>query len=64
MQDIGSRITKLAFQILDGVDARSIPRYTDLVKGVPEQVQIDAAAAAHDADLDRKQSDWLRKNSR
>ncbi len=64
MQDIGRRITKLALEILDGADARSIARFTDAMKAVPEQVQIDAAAAAHDADQERKQSDWLRKRNR
>ncbi len=40
----------------DGVDdARSIPRYADAMKNVPELVQIDAAAAARDAELERKE---------
>ncbi len=64
MQDIGSRITKLALQILDGADARKIGRYTDMVKGLPEQKQIDTAAAAYDADVERKQSDWVKRHNR
>jgi len=63
-QDIARRITKLALEILDGADARSIARFTDAMKDVPEQVQVDVAAAAHDADLERKQRDWLRKRGR
>ena len=64
VQDLARRITKLALEILDGADARSIARFTDAMKDLPEQVQVDEAAAAHDADLERKQRDWLRKRDR
>jgi creatinine amidohydrolase len=64
LQDLGRKISKLALQMLDRADPRSIPRFTNATEDVPEQVQIDAAAAAHDADLERKHSDWLRKSER
>ncbi len=64
MQELSSRITKLASQILDGLDPRSIGRFTDAIKGEPEQAEVDAAAAAYDAELERKQTEWLRKHNR
>ena len=64
LQDLSQKIVKLALQILDGTDPRRIARFTDATKHVPEQVQIDAAASAHDTDLERKQGDWLRKSKR
>ncbi len=64
VQDYAHAITKLALEILDGADPRRIPRFADAMKHVPEQVQVDAAAAAHDAELERKQREWLRKRGR
>jgi len=63
VQEVAARITKLALQILDGMDHRTIPRFPDQMSKVPEQVQIDAAAAAHDAELSRKQGEWLKKRA-
>lgn len=64
MQEYARTVTKLALDILDGADARNIARYADAMKNVPEQVQIDAAAAAHDAELARTQRDWLTRRDR
>jgi len=64
LQEYARAVTKLALDILDGADARSIPRYADAMKNVPELVQIDAAAAARDAELERKQREWLSKRDR
>ncbi len=59
-----NRITKMASEILDGLDPRSIGRFTDAIKGEPVQAKVDSAAAAHDAELERKQTEWLRKHNR
>lgn len=64
LRDVSSRITKMASEILDGLDPRSIGRFTDAIKGEPEQAKVDAAAAAYDAELERKQTEWLRKHNR
>ncbi|MCL5745736.1 MAG: creatininase family protein, partial [Acidobacteria bacterium] len=64
LQEYARAVTKLALDILDGADARSIARFADAMKNVPENVQIDAAAAAHDAELERRQREWLSKRDR
>lgn len=64
VQEYGAAVVKLALEILDGADPRRIERFADAMKTVPEQVQIDAAAAAHDAELERRQREWLRKRAR
>jgi hypothetical protein len=56
-------VTKLALDILDGADPRRIARFADAMKNVPEQVRIDAAAAAHNAETERKQQDWLTRRN-
>ncbi len=64
MRDLSNRIRKMASEILDGLNPRSIGRFTDAIKGEPVQAKVDAAAAAYDAELERKQTEWLRKRNR
>ncbi len=63
VKEYARAVTKLALEILDGADPRGIARFADAMKNVPEQVQIDAAAAAHDAGLEPKQREWLNKRN-
>jgi hypothetical protein len=64
MRDLSGRITKMASEILDGLDPSSIGRFTNVIKGEPVQAKVDAAAAAHDAEMERKQTEWLRKHNK
>lgn len=60
MQDAVKRITRIATDILDGLDPQSIPRREDVINSGPEQQKVDAAASAYDAALEKKQTEWLR----
>lgn len=64
LRDASGRIAKLAMEILDGKDPQSIPRRADTVKSDPEQEKVDAAATSFDAELEKKQTDWLKKHPR
>jgi len=59
LRDATERITKIASEVLDGRDARSIPRRDDVLHSGPEQNEVDAAATAYDAALEKKQAEWL-----
>jgi hypothetical protein len=49
----------LALRILDGFDYRQLPRYTDIMGGLPEIPEIDQDALDRDAAILRQQQDWL-----
>ncbi len=49
----------LAIRILDGFDYRQLPRYTDIMGGLPEIPEIDRDALDRDAAILRQQQDWL-----
>ena len=57
VQQVSSRINQLALRIMDGLDVRSLERQ-------PDRMRFDAEAAAHDAELERRQAEWLTKNKR
>ena len=64
LRDLSGRIAKLAMEILDGRDPQSIPRRADVVKSGPEQERVDTAATSSDAELEKTQTDWLKKHTR
>jgi creatinine amidohydrolase/Fe(II)-dependent formamide hydrolase-like protein len=64
VKDLAERINNLSLGVLDGNDVRSISRFTDMVKDDPDQKRVDAAAGRSDAELEKKQTDWLKKHSR
>jgi creatinine amidohydrolase/Fe(II)-dependent formamide hydrolase-like protein len=50
----------LVSKILDGLDERTIPRYTDEMKKSPPDVAIDRASLAHEARTEQRMQAWLR----
>jgi creatinine amidohydrolase len=50
----------LAMQILDGLDDREVRRFADAMLESPADVQLDRASLAHEAQVQRKQEEWLR----
>ena len=64
VQQVSTRIKELALRILDGLDERTIERFPDRMTKEPAQVKIDADAAAHDAELERTQAEWLERRNR
>jgi creatinine amidohydrolase/Fe(II)-dependent formamide hydrolase-like protein len=63
LQDATERLAKLATQILDGRDPQAIPRRDDVISSGAEQRKVDAQATAYDAELEKKQTEWLRKRN-
>jgi creatinine amidohydrolase/Fe(II)-dependent formamide hydrolase-like protein len=52
----------LALKILNGLDERTIPRFGDeMLKSKPD-VALDEASLKHEAEIKRKQDDWLKKH--
>jgi len=49
-----------AIKVLDGEDTSTIKRYGDLLGAVPAYVKVDDGARASEAQIARKQSDWLK----
>ena len=58
MKHRGDQYTRLALQILDGLDARTIPRYSP--SAMVDEKEIVDARRERDAAVKRKQSEWLR----
>jgi creatinine amidohydrolase/Fe(II)-dependent formamide hydrolase-like protein len=50
---------ELALQILDGLDPRSVPRYSDFIYTVPGIQGVMDAAGARDAQVEERQRQWL-----
>ena len=57
VQQVSTRINQLALRILEGLDDRTLERQ-------PDRMRIDTDASAHDSQLERKQTEWLRRNNR
>src|SRR5262249_7143124 len=53
-------LNAMALKILDGLDFRKIPRYTDEMD--PLNVAGEAAELEHERAIEKRQLDWLRKN--
>jgi creatinine amidohydrolase/Fe(II)-dependent formamide hydrolase-like protein len=49
-----------AITILNGADPSTIRRYGDLLSGVPAYVKVDEGARASEAEMERKQAEWLK----
>lgn len=54
-----ARYNAVALAILDGMDDREIPRYAGVA--LKEQADVAAGALRHDAEVARKQQEWLRR---
>jgi hypothetical protein len=54
-----ARYNTLALAILDGMDDRDIPRLADVA--LKEEAATAAGGLRHDAEVERKQQEWLRK---
>jgi hypothetical protein len=51
----------LGLKILDGLDDRTIPRFGDeMLKSAPD-VALDKVTLKHEAEIERKQDEWLKK---
>ncbi len=48
-------------KILDGLDDRTIPRFGDEMEKSPPDVLLDKASQKHEAEIERKQDEWLKK---
>jgi hypothetical protein len=46
---------------LDGLDDREIPRFADEMQQSPVDVQLDRASLEHEAQVQRRQEEWLRR---
>ena len=57
-----SEAVNLGIKILGGLDDRTIPRFADEMQKSPTDVALDNASLKHEAEIKRKQEDWLRKN--
>jgi creatinine amidohydrolase/Fe(II)-dependent formamide hydrolase-like protein len=58
---LSSQFVEFALRMLDGVDLKQVPRYGDAMTKSPANVAIDNAALARDSEVERKQTEWLRK---
>jgi len=57
-----SHYNALALAILDGLDERTITRFSDVAFKDKTIADITAGAAKHWAGIERKQSEWMKKN--
>ena len=55
---------RIAMQILDGADERSMKRYADMMLAIPDIQAIGAGSKKHDEALAAKQDAWLSKRRR
>lgn len=51
----------LGLKILGGLDDRTIPRFADEMQKSPPDVALDKASLNHEAEIERKQNEWLKK---
>jgi creatinine amidohydrolase/Fe(II)-dependent formamide hydrolase-like protein len=58
---LSSRFVEFALKMLDGADLKQVPRYGDAMTKSPANVAIDNAALARDSEVERKQTEWLKK---
>lgn len=59
MRYLAAQYNALALAILDGMNDREIPRYAD--EALKRQADIAAGGLRYDAEVERKQQEWLRK---
>jgi creatinine amidohydrolase len=52
-----------ALKILDGMDERQIVRFADEMKKSEPDVKLDEASLKHEAEMKRKQDEWLKKKA-
>ena len=50
-------------KILNGLDERTIPRFGDEMLKSPPDVALDNASLKHEAEIERKQNEWLKKKN-
>jgi creatinine amidohydrolase/Fe(II)-dependent formamide hydrolase-like protein len=60
-QALTGKINETAVQLLDGLNWRKIPRFADDVD--PRDAQGEAAAAANDRNIEKKQLDWMKAHN-
>jgi creatinine amidohydrolase/Fe(II)-dependent formamide hydrolase-like protein len=53
------RAVELVLGILDGADAAAIPRFADIALDSPVEQRLDRASLDHEAQVQRKQDDWI-----
>jgi creatinine amidohydrolase/Fe(II)-dependent formamide hydrolase-like protein len=58
---MSAQINELALKILNGLDYRQISRFGDVTRKNPANAAIDKAALEHEQEVEKKQSEWLRK---
>jgi creatinine amidohydrolase/Fe(II)-dependent formamide hydrolase-like protein len=61
MQYQADQYNRLALAILDGLDERTVTRFSDVAQGDKTITAIEDAAQKHNAEIERKQADWLKK---
>ena len=52
---------QLALAILDGLDERTITRFSDVAFKDKDVANVEAGTAKHYAEIERKQTDWMKK---
>jgi len=55
-------IAGLALEILDGLDERTVKRFSDLATGNEASISIDRDALARERTIERQQREWLEKH--
>jgi len=58
---MSSSFIDLALKILDGFDYKQAPRYGEVTRTLPANMSIDRAALEREQEVEKKQSDWLKK---
>lgn len=63
MQYQADQYNRLALAILDGLDERLITRFSTVAQGDKTITAIEAAAQKHNAEIESKQTNWLKKKA-
>ena len=58
---MSSSFVDLALKILDGFDYKQAQRYGEVTRTFPANMAIDRAALEREQEVEKKQSDWLKK---
>ncbi len=58
------KLNELALKIIDGMDYRSLPRYSQVVDGIPGTKEINRDALLQEQASEKKQKRWLERNTR
>jgi creatinine amidohydrolase len=61
LQEMAEITARIANNILDGLDPRELPRYSDIMAQVPPIVEVVRGTRQHEERIARQQREWLSK---